>query len=549
MGTKEYIGLSLDGDLLKIARIRKKKKRWTLTHLDRVELKVSVDKERHDNRSKEMAKEYDEDFHFGIDHHYDEESQSAEDLSRLLNADKETNGSNNDSFHGNVLLLKEALEDISTKKVNIGTVIRPGDTNIQVLKDKNYGELKSKDLQAQIESHLKKVYGYLPDSDRYTYSIRKDGSLLLFSNIEESYLLKVLEDTRQVYSGKIKHLQMLPDETILATLVNKTYDLDAEEITCVIHQAYNRSRVFFMKGNQILQVIPPVEEGRNSSNVLPVIFSKMLFQLETGEISGLDRIILTNNDFHEASVNYFKRQFSDVKVEEFTFAPAHIEIPEHLKSVSGFFTSAIGMAWATAEPKDAEFSDYSLLPADIRERQNTLKLRWHGYLMIFLLLITPLVWNYLYQGKQQQITDLNNELFHTDIKIMNLEPVVAEANEIQRLYNAEQTKLELLSDLSTGTDYWSQNLKTLNDGLANIRRVWINSYKYVDDGYLMQGYSMSRERIPMVTNLFKRADLQAVTVVEMRDLRLYKFSIKVYYNFTDDLGGKEDNPPKNNTDN
>ncbi|SMO85243.1 PilN domain-containing protein [Fodinibius sediminis] len=533
---KEYLGLTLEGDLLKIARIKKEKNGWKLTQLDRMAIKEEEEIKRGENRSKEVVKDYDEDFHFGLDERYEENGETTGELDLLMAVDKERGGEN--AFNANVMTVSDVLSEKKARKISVGMTIRNGDCNFQIFRDKDYSHLKKKELQQFVEEHLDKVYGSVPSADRYEYKIREDGSLLLISYQNQPYLLRLLEEARDLQSGKVNIGQVLPDEAILASLVKQNYELASDEITCVIHMSFNRTRIFFMRGNQIQYVISPIDEGRDSRKVLDVIFSKILFQLDTGELSSLDRILVTNNDLNGTSINYFKKQFPDVRVDEFRFKADALAIPEHLEAVTGFFTSAIGVALAAAENKNTDYSEYSLLPTYIEERQNTLKLRWHGIILLLLLLVTPTVWNWMYQQKQQQISDLNDELFRTELRIMDLEPVVAQAHETQQLYEVEQRKMGLLEELSQGSYYWSETLKTLNDGLNTIKNVWIERIKYAEQGFMLQGYSMTRDRIPQVTNLFESADLKAVSVVEMRDVRLYKFTIKVHNRFTDNLDQK-----------
>jgi len=536
MGKKEYLGITQDGDLLKIARVRREKHRWIVSQLDRVTIKEGKDLNRRKNRSKEKVKEYDEDFHFGLEKHYGEKDSTNGDLDLLLAV--EENGNGHDVFNSNVITLKNALEEVDSKKLKIGITVRSGDTNYQVLKDKDYNQLKKKELEKYIEDQLKKAYGAVPNTDYYNYEIREDGSLLVISYKEKPYLLKLLDSARHLYSNKIKIRQMIPDESVLASLIQRNYKLDKEGITCVIHMSFNTSRVFFMRGNQIEYAISPIEEGRSSEGALDVIFSKILFQLDTGELSGLDRILITNNDLNEKSINYFRKQFPDIEVDEFRFNTSEVEVPDRLEAVGGFFTSAIGAALSAAEIKDPVFSKYSMLPSYIQERQNVLKLKWHGVLLLLLLLATPVFWNFQYQNKHKQINDLNEELYRTNIRIRDLQPIVIRSNTVQQLYQVEQNKMDLLAQLGDGVYYWSNTLKMLNDGLGNIKHVWIDRVKYVENGFILQGYSMTRDRIPKVTNLFKWAELKAVSVVEMRDIKLYKFSIQVYHNFKDDLDSK-----------
>lgn len=543
MGTNEYIGLTLDGNLLKVARIKKEKRQWKLIQLERVAVKEEPKVNRKERQSEKMARDYSEGFHFGLDESYGASPGTQNgDLDLLMAVEQE--GDSPDVFNSNVTTLRDTLEGLSQKKVQLGMTIQTGDTNFQVLKDKDYSQLKSKELEKLIKEHLRKVYNTVPNADHYKHLVRDEGSLLLASYEDKPYLLKLLDRTQRISDSKIKVRQMMPDEGLLAKLVKKNYELEEDEITCVIHMGFNRSRLFFMKGDKIQYALAPIDEGRGSSSVLDVVFSKILFQLDTGELSGLDRILITNNDLNGTSIDYFQKQFPDLIVEEFHFKSDCIDIPEDLDGVAGFFTSAIGAALSAAEVKDADFNDYSMLPEYIRERQNVLKLRWHGIMLLILLLATPVAWNYMYQQKQKQINDMNEELFRTELSIVDLEQVVAEANTIQDMMATEQVKLDLLNRLGDGAFYWSETLKTLNDGLDRINGVWIDRINPANDGFTIQGYSTTRSGIPQVTNLFGSADLKAVSVVDMRDVKVYKFSIKVFNNLSKSLDAVATGSPK-----
>lgn len=532
MGRKEYIGLTLDGNLLKVARIKKQKKKWALVTLNRVTVEEEDIKARKKNRIKESAKNYEQDNQFGISSDF-KESDNTNGFEFLPESDGET-AEAKDDFNSDVQSLRFALNELKSKKLRIGISIRSGSSSFQILKNKDYRKIKKKRLKKLIEEHLKKVYGAVPNEDFYRYIVRDDGSMLLISYQEKPYLLKLLDSVRYSYSGKIKIMQMIPDECILADLIYKNYPLEKEEITCVVHMGNNRTRVFFMKGKDIIHTLSPIEEGRDDDQVLDVVFSKILFQLDTGEVSGLDRILITN-DLREESVDFFKKQFPDLYVDEFQFKDDLLIKSDDLEPITGFFTSAIGAALSAANVKDADLNSYSMLPSYVLERQNIMKLRWHGVMLLLLLMATPIVWNQIYQEKTEQIQNLEEELVRTEHGITSLESVIQEIEVLQSQYNLEAEKQELLTDLGGGVTYWSETLKTLNDGLSGFESTWIDRIQYGEDGFTLQGYSMLREQIPKVTNLFNRSDLQAVSVEEMRGRRLYKFTIKVYYEFNKNI--------------
>ncbi len=102
-----------------------------------------------------------------------------------------------------------------------------------------------------------------------------------------------------------------------------------------------------MKGRELWLVSPVINEGKNSSHVLGTIFSKILFQLDAGELPSLERIILANNWLGEKSVEFFQKNFPDILVEEFKFDPEKIEFDPKLDDEAvSHYTTAIGIAWA-----------------------------------------------------------------------------------------------------------------------------------------------------------------------------------------------------------
>jgi hypothetical protein len=88
-----------------------------------------------------------------------------------------------------------------------------------------------------------------------------------------------------------------------------------------------------------------------------------------------------------------------------------------------------------------------------------------------------------------------------------------------------------MADLSYGSGDWSKTLTILDDGFKSINSSWITNMRTIKTGIILQGFSLYRDRIPRIANLFKNAELQKVVVTNIRKTTAYKFTIFIKKDF------------------
>lgn len=250
------------------------------------------------------------------------------------------------------------LSNIDPKRVDLGLNIPAGTAIFQVLKDVDFNEVKKKDLKVIIDDRLEALYGDPKDPDFYSYGVREDGALVLSSIDDQPILLSLIDRVDTLYRGKIFISEILPDESILLAMVKANYELEDEKITCILQFSELNCRVIFMKGDKLWLVSPIITEGVRSRKFLNTVFSKILFQLDTGEVPNLDRLIICNNSLGEEGISFFKERFPDVEVSEFEFAEELFDPQEHTLDSIAPFTTAIGTAWAATNFKKEVFQEF-----------------------------------------------------------------------------------------------------------------------------------------------------------------------------------------------
>ena len=553
---KLYTGFSLEDDSIKIARISVSGKVATLEKIDRIKLINPPRKSTDLKDTEEIFDAFDDledESIFGIeddpglnlaedkegeqgDLDFDDDDLGLdldlddldEDDDAILDIDDMAAESSSETAASNELLIYNILNDLDSAKVKISVNIPSGATIFQILRDIDFSSIKKKDLKIIIDDRLESLYGSPKGSDFYSSTIRDDGSLLLVSIDEDPQALQLINKSENIYNGKVIINEVLPDEASVIGLFRANYDIDAESITALIQYSEESCRIIFLKGNDLLIISPIITEGSSSRKFLNTVFSKILFQLDTGEVPSLDRIILCNNHLGESALEFFEDRFPDIEVSDFVFDDEIFDPNGFEPGVIASFTSAISLAWADAGFQKDSYPDISFLPSYVKDRQKIFKLQWHGVFLLALIILVFPITNYFYISNSTEIDNLRESVSSRKAEIRVLENTVQEYNRINSELGGIQTKLVLLDELSEGTLKWSVNLDLINKGIDNIDSIWLTSFSQSDDSGLdISGIAIYRNRIPMVADMFSKAVLRDVQRILIREKEVFSFTYTI----------------------
>lgn len=545
---KTYTGIVVEDDSLKIARIKLSGKKISLVSLDQVRLVENLRKKKGAKPEPDTDTDVfgdvdgsldDEDLIFGLEEDSDDNQEEGLNLESFeddlddLDFDDLDEGADtivdtdmvdeSETPSSNELLLYNLFNSVDAKRVDLGISIPSGQTIFQILKDVDFSDTKKKDLQVIVDDRLESLHGMSKGDDYYSYSVREDGALLLTSIDDEPQLLTLINRTIELYNGKLFIHEVLPDEILLLGLIRANYDLDPNSITGVVQFSENSTRVLFLKGNQLWIVSPIITESLKSQRFLNTVFSKILFQLDTGEVPNLDRLIICNNSLGDEAIEFFEDRFQDVDVAEFQFSEDFFEAENINPSSIASFTTAIGAAWSASGLKKDVFPKISFLPNYVNDRQKIFKLQWHGMLLLLFIMLTPIVANHFYTQYDTDIDRLQGEISTLDAQIQSLEPTVQRYNQISNELSQIQSKLTLLSELNEGTLRWSTNLDLINRGIEDVNSIWLTSLTPVQNNIEINGYAIYRDRIPELASIFNTTTLLNVRSEEIREKEVYQF--------------------------
>lgn len=551
---KEYIGISLEGDSLKFARVISEKNQLRVVRLDQLTLVDAIKQTKSSPLQEEphgdsFEDDLDADLIFGLD---DDTGSSKQSNSETKSSAKEETDElfgeidlaelDDDEFDDSVQgdLMAETDESISNEKVvydylssvdsdrkYIAVNIPAGDTIFQFLNDLNYSEVKKKELVEIIEDKLYSLYNRKPDEDLYDFEIRDDGTLVIGSLESASSTLSLVFDAGKRFKDKYLIGDVTPDESVMVGLYRQHYEMDSEIVTALLQVGKKKSRLIFMKGEMLLQVSPIINEGFDDKNYLNTIFSKILFQIDTGEVPGLDQLIIFNNGKGMPVLDFFRESFSELKVEEFTFSEDKVVYGDSLSDIIPFYTTAIGLASVAAKTDITKKVKLSFLPSYVIDQQKIFRLQWHGILLLILIGLSPIVLNYFYQQNQSQIVELQSESAQLTQMITNVEPLVTRSEQLSQELSMMQEQLTLLQDLNEDNIKWTVTMDRFNRALQNTGSTWITSFRQNEDLIMIDGFSLYRERIPDLAGQFETVTLLNVRKQEIREREIYSFSMMI----------------------
>lgn len=552
---KEYIGISLEGDTLKFARVISEKNQLQIVRVDQLTLVHAIKQakstlQQEESQNDPFEDDLDADLIFGLDDdsgnsqklNKNSKSSAKEETDELfgeidlaeLEEEEEFEDSPQDDLMtetdesiSNEKVVYDYLSSVNSERKYVAVNIPAGDTIFQFLNDVNYSEVKKKELVDIIEDKLYSLYNRKPNEDLYDFEIRNDGTLVIGSLESESPTLSLVFDAGKRFKDKYLIGDVTPDESVMMGLYREHYEMDSEIVTALLQVGKKKSRLIFMKGEMLLQVSPIINEGFDDKNYLNTIFSKILFQIDTGEVPGLDQLLIYNNGKGVPVLEFFRESFSELKVEEFTFNEDKVVYSDTLNDIIPFYSTAIGLASVAAKSDITKNVNLSFLPSYVIDQQKIFRLQWHGILLLILIGFSPIVLNYFYQANQTQIEELQSESAQLTQMIANVDPFVTRSEELSQELSTMQEQLTLLQDLNEDNVKWTVTMDLFNRAVQNTGSMWITSFRQNEDLLMIDGFSLYQERIPELAGRFETVTLLNVRKQEIREREIYSFSMMI----------------------
>ncbi len=385
--------------------------------------------------------------------------------------------------------------------------------------------------------------------DSVDFARLAEGKVLGIIRSGELPLFNILNEAQKLTHKRFPQIAFVESADLsLVNLVVDTYDPAEETITLILHVTSEHSRFIFLRGREILHISSIIGEGADTAGAMSTLYSRLLYDLDTLDLPRIDRVVLTGqayelglHEYFNSDVQeYFDSNFSlgvkeyltdgsgkSVPVEQVSFNSFNLSELENVKSDSlGPYSTALGAALRAMEP-DRCVCQINLTPVIVRESQNRLMISTPGWILLGLI---PVIIAFSLVRQHRMALDLNGmkNTLKNKQEITLRVAEIEEQIEVQQNILAEYEKsLAIVDSLFSGTDKFGSFIEKLMRLSEETWGIWFTDFNASEgDKVVMQGYSISRSKIPEFVDKLGNAKLNTVEVQEIRERRVYRFEIE-----------------------
>jgi len=266
-------------------------------------------------------------------------------------------------------------------------------------------------------------------------------------------------------------------EFALAEFLSKAIHVKDQDHLSVIYFSQNFTKIFFMKGPKIEDVLPTIHTGSKSATICETAFSKILYEFDFKGIDAPKTLILAGEIAQVNAEFFFREKFPDLDI--VSLEPEETLLAPDLKNMAGNvspYTTAIALAMKNLLPKKVRKYKSNFVPRRIKEKQSQFVIAWHGFAAIGLILLTML---FLYA----QNISINNEIHQTQNSLNKINQELTLLGDVEHKVDSlrlEITNIEtgasLIDSLASATTRWTPLIEDFSNAFNDLGFFYVNQF-------------------------------------------------------------------------
>lgn len=320
-------------------------------------------------------------------------------------------------------------------------------------------------------------------------------------------------------------------ETALVHYVAKSNDFFDEDYSLVIYTGAETSRLLFMKGNELFHIGSHLDVGTKNIHTYDVYFSKILLEMENGNIPRLDNVVLCGEDNSENLVLSFYGTFPEANVTELKFDGIDISNleEEQKENISSFvFPLVAGLDFFDEQEQD--YKGINFLPKYIQENQKTIQFSWHTLAVLPFLFIAAFFFTFKILDNTQEIKAKTQEVERLKILKVQNELIVEEMNGYSNKISGFSQTQAVLDQAANGAEAWGTMLTSISDFIERRRNFWISNLESTGINVKVAGYALHRNVLTEFVDNNKVALLNTVVHEPLREAETYAYTLNFQLN-------------------
>ncbi len=394
---------------------------------------------------------------------------------------------------------------------------------------------KDKTLNSSIIDELLTVKGVTLSADLFDYVTFKDKhNYIAYLEAEVPSVTFINELAARNRKRFYKIAAIKSGEIALVNLVLKTTKFFPEDYSLIIYTGKEYSRLLFLEGQNLIHIGATLDIGTKNLHTYDVYFSKILLEMENGNIPRLDNVVLCGDDSSENLLLSFYGTFPEANVvnlnlEVFDSSILNNDAIENLSS----FSILLATGFEYFEESEKRIKGISILPRKIKENQKFFQFSWHSYAMLPLLFAATFYFTVKILTNYRMISDLEIEITRLEQMERENENILNQITPIERRIAEFDKTTALLDSAMSGTEIWNTELNNISQFVERKRNFWFTKLDGKSaNSIILNGITLSRLSVTKFVEQNSTAVLQNMIHEPIRDKAAYTFIIN--YSITQD---------------
>lgn len=435
-------------------------------------------------------------------------------------------GSSQNTEVSDVSLLNSSLTDLNVTKLEYLPILTEPIVNYHPYE--GLAETNKKKLIQAVKNDLLVSKGLTVDEDMIDV-VELNKKTLLGVYLEGELPCVGLVNQLANYNKKrfLKIPTIKTAELPLAYFVSKSNKFFPEDYSLIVYIGKEYSKLIFLEGQKLKHIGSTLDIGTKNLHTYDVYFSKILLEMENGNIPKLDNIIICGEDRSENLILSFYGTFPEANVTELKFENFDTSSlnEDEIKNLA-LYAIPISAAVEYFDELNKLHVGANFLPKYVIENQKTLQFAWHGYALIPLLFISTFFFTFHILSNIREIKDLNFEIERLQDRQAQNQALVDAINPLDTKINAFDATQAILDSASFGAGLWNKNITRISDFMERRRSFWVTKIEPVGTTELkFSGYSLTRSVLTEFADLNAASILKNINFEPIREKDAFSFTL------------------------
>lgn len=318
-------------------------------------------------------------------------------------------------------------------------------------------------------------------------------------------------------------------ELSLAHYVSKSTKFFPEDYSLIVYIGKEYSKLIFMEGQRLVHIGTTLDIGTKNLHTYDVYFSKILLEMENGNIQKLDNIVICGEDRSENLILSFYGTFPEANVSELKFENFETSLlsEEDTKNLA-LYAIPLSVGVEYYDELEKTFIGVNFLPKYIQENQKFLQFGWHSYAVMPFLFGATFYFTFQILSNFRQIKELDFEIERLNQRQIHNQALVDEITPLDNRIGSFDATQKVLDAASAGSGTWDKMIFKMSDFIERRRNFWITKIETVSpDEIKLTGYSLTRSVLTEFANQYNSSLLKKIDYDPLREKSAFSYTINL----------------------